>query len=346
MGHEKVFGFCENLCNVEVPALADVEKWKENVYNENMLINCDDLQNNSVGARYNVQSTIKPNVELNSMACTGWGATPNPQGGHSNSGSLKMKYRESAISGHGDFDPVLPVTLQVRFYNDQTGEFKDRVMVFESLADSSSQFFNLDADPAGGIPNPIRLTFRISLTNNEVVITWSTNAAFSSMYTVSIVGAKLERGTSPSPFEVGNGLSTGNLMLNLASDVAKFGIENHQINSLTTSEKTIPLAINQLNSYKVSAVNMVTITGTNYQTLMANLLDFYENQIGGAEVRFVRFVPSYYDTYFKGFAQIAICYKNAVGAYHTYLPTVGMSSYYYDGAWHWQQETRTSVNPS
>lgn len=117
-------------------------------------------------------------------------------------------------------------------------------------------------------------------------------------------------------------------------------------NSLTTSIKNIPGAINQLNSYKVSAVNLPTVRGSNYSTLMANLLSFFENDIGAQEVRFVRFVPSYYDTYFKGFSQVAICYKNSAGAYHTYLPTVGMSSYYYDNNWHWQQESRTNVTPS
>ena len=116
--------------------------------------------------------------------------------------------------------------------------------------------------------------------------------------------------------------------------------------SLTTSIKNIPGAINQLNSYKIAAVNLPHITGNNYSTLMASLLNFFENSIGVQEVRLVRFTPSFYEQYFKGFAQLAICYKNSTGAYHTYLPTVGMSSYYYDGNWHWQQETRTNVTPS
>ena len=116
--------------------------------------------------------------------------------------------------------------------------------------------------------------------------------------------------------------------------------------SLTTSIKNIPGAINQLNSYKIAAVNLPSVQGNSYSTLMTNLLSFYENNIGAQEVRFVRFVPSYYDIYFKGYAQVAICYKNGNNAYHTYLPTVGMSSYYYDGNWHWQQETRTNVTPS
>lgn len=122
--------------------------------------------------------------------------------------------------------------------------------------------------------------------------------------------------------------------------------QNVNDNNLSTTVKTIVGAINQLNSYKVSAVNMPSIQGNNFTTLMTNLLNYYENSIGAQEVRFVRFIPSYYDTYFKGFAQVAICYKNGTNAYHTYLPTVGMSSYYYDNNWHWQQESRQNVTPS
>ena len=39
MAHDNIFGYCENLCKVEV----EPKSRTENLYNPNLLVNCDDF---------------------------------------------------------------------------------------------------------------------------------------------------------------------------------------------------------------------------------------------------------------------------------------------------------------
>lgn len=223
MAHNKVFGYCENLCKVEVQEKAKTET----LFNENLLVNCDCLRKNFCCVEVDGQKTY-PNINLTNMTIESMGVTPDP---NATSGSCKFNYRITTMI------QSTPYTLQLLLYNGETYRTENKTYLFTTLpTETYTETITLSS---------VTITLTISLTNNQVVVNWASNRAFTGTSTVSIVGAKMEQGKVATAFKT-NEVSKGNLTLNLAADVAKFVIDNHNVSSLQTTNKTIGGAINEV----------------------------------------------------------------------------------------------------
>ena len=181
MSHEKAFGFCENLCEVEV----EPKSRTENLYNPNLLVNCDDFVINA--ATIDGTSNTSFNVTLNNTQYEGNGFSPKAP---ESSGYIEMRYQLM-----GTTTPLagLPMTLQVRFgarVTPGTG-FTIKTYVFNETGDEFTEIMG-------------SVTWRITLTGYSVKIYWTKAANSSSEY--MLAGAKLELGNVPTRYDISNTL--------------------------------------------------------------------------------------------------------------------------------------------
>ena len=182
MAHEKFYGYCENLCKVEV----EPKSRTENLYNPNLLVNCDDFSVFNV-ATIDETSDHLFNVTFNNMQYEGNGYAPKmPE----SSGDIEMRYqiRETTTPLAG-----LPMTLQVRFGG--------RVAAGTGIT-LKTYVFNETDDEFTEIMGSV--TWRITLTGYSVKIYWTKAANVLSEY--MLAGAKLELGNVPTRYDISNTL--------------------------------------------------------------------------------------------------------------------------------------------
>ena len=184
MSHEKVFGFCENLCEREV----EPKSRTENLYNPNLLVNCDDFAYMDMAK---IDGTIDHifNVTLNNMIYYGKGYAPLTV---ESSGDIEMRYQITGLPTLSD--NRLPMTLQVRF--GETGAtvgtgITIKTYVFDETGDEFTEIMG-------------SVTWRITLTGYSVKIYWTKAAGVESEY--QFAGAKLELGNVPTRYDISNTL--------------------------------------------------------------------------------------------------------------------------------------------
>lgn len=184
MAHEKFYGYCENLCNVEV----EPKSRTENLYNPNLLVNCDDFSYFNVATIDEVTNINNSfNVILNNMLYEGNGFSPHFV---ESSGDVEMRYRimRREIAASAD---RLPMTLQVRFGAREGLGVTTKTYVFNEPDDEFTETMG-------------SVTWRITLTGYSAKIYWTKAANVSSDY--MIAGAKLELGNVPTRYDISNTL--------------------------------------------------------------------------------------------------------------------------------------------
>ena len=128
MAHEKFYGYCENLCKVEV----EPKSRTENLYNPNLLINCDDFSYVNVARYGNVNNSF--NVALNKMLYMENGFAPVLV---ESSGDIEMQYQ---ITGQPTLSADrLPMTLQVRFASRSDSSVTLKTYVFDETDDEFTE---------------------------------------------------------------------------------------------------------------------------------------------------------------------------------------------------------------
>ena len=209
MAHEKVFGFCENLCETEV----EPKSRTENLYNPNLLVNCDDFVINAT--TIDGSSNASFNVKLNNTQYEGNGFAPkNPE----SSGYIEMRYQ---IMGTTAPLAGLPMTLQVRFGErvaPGTG-ITIKTYVFNETSDEFTETTGL-------------VTWRITLTGYSAKIYWTKAANVSSDY--MIAGAKLELGNVPTRFDLSNTLGK-TIDLVWTESKNRFETKSNKVTSISSS---------------------------------------------------------------------------------------------------------------
>ena len=180
MSHEKVFGFCENLCETEV----EPKSRTENLYNPNLLVNCDDFTINAATINGDLNNSF--NVTLKNMQFEGNGFSPkSPE----LSGDIEMRYQ---ITGQPTLSANrLPMTLQVRFGETGGTGVTIKTYVFNETDDAFTEIMG-------------SVTWLITLTGYSVKIYWTKAATVPSEY--MLAGAKLELGNVPTRFDLSNTL--------------------------------------------------------------------------------------------------------------------------------------------
>lgn len=182
MAHEKFYGYCENLCKVEV----EPKSRTENLYNPNLLINCDDFSLANVATIDANNTNSSFNVALNNMIYYSNGFAPLTV---ESSGNIEMRYQ---ITGQPTLSANrLPMTLQVRFAASVGTGVTIKTYVFDETDDEFTETMG-------------SVTWRITLTGYSVKIYWTKAATVPSDYT--LVGAKLELGNVPTRYDISNTL--------------------------------------------------------------------------------------------------------------------------------------------
>ena len=182
MSHEKFYGYCENLCKVEV----EPKSRTENLYNPNLLVNCDDFSSTNVARIDDANPNGPFNVALNKMIYWGNGFAPLTA---ESSGDIEMRYQ---ITGQPTLSANrLPMTLQVRFGAFEGMGITLKTYVFNATGDEFTETMG-------------SVTWRITLTGYSVKIYWTKAATVPSDYTLA--GAKLELGNVPTRYDISNTL--------------------------------------------------------------------------------------------------------------------------------------------
>ena len=177
MAHEKVFGFCENLCETEV----EPKSRTENLYNPNLLVNCDDFVINAAVIDGSLDNSF--NVALNNTQYEENGFSPKAP---NSSGYIEMYYQINGLT-----TPLsgLPMTLQVRFGAVVGTDITIKTYVFDETDDEFTEIMG-------------SVTWRITLTGYSAKIYWTKTANVQSEY--MLAGAKLELGNVPTRFDLSN----------------------------------------------------------------------------------------------------------------------------------------------
>ena len=165
---------------------AELESRTGNLYNPNLLVNCDDFSVFNV-ATIDATSDHLFNVTFNNMQYEGNGYAPKmPE----SSGDIEMRYqiKETTTPLAG-----LPMTLQVRFGG--------RVAAGTGIT-LKTYVFNETDDEFTEIMGSV--TWRITLTGYSVKIYWTKTANVQSEY--MLAGAKLELGNVPTRYDISNTL--------------------------------------------------------------------------------------------------------------------------------------------
>ena len=156
----------------------------ENLYNPNLLVNCDDFSAVNVAM---IDGTYSPfNVTLTNMQYEGNGLAPIMR---ESSGDIEMRYRkegQAALSADR-----LPMTLQVRFGARSDSSVTLKTYVFDETDDEFTETMG-------------SVTWRITLTGTSVKIYWTKTANVQSEY--MFAGAKLELGNVPTRYDISNTL--------------------------------------------------------------------------------------------------------------------------------------------
>lgn len=210
MSHEKIYGHCENLCNVEV----EPKSRTENLYNPNLLVNCDDFVWGINVATIDGVPNTSFNVNLNNTQYEGHGFAPKNS---ESSGNIEMRYQ---IAGQATLSAErLPMTLQVRFGARSDSSITLKTYVFNEISDEFTETTGL-------------VTWRITLTGYSVKIYWTKAANVSSDY--MIAGAKLELGNVPTRFDLSNTLGK-TIDLVWTESKNRFEKASNKVNSVSSS---------------------------------------------------------------------------------------------------------------
>ena len=198
---------------------AELNSRTENLYNPNLLVNCDDFVINA--ATIDSSPNASFNVKLNNTQYEGNGFAPKNT---ESSGYIEMHYRifvASPIMGTTSPLDSLPMTLQVRFGERvamETG-ITIKTYVFNEISDEFTETTGL-------------VTWRITLTGYSVKIYWTKAANVSSDY--MIAGAKLELGNVPTRFDLSNTLGK-TIDLVWTESKNRFEKASNKVNSVSSS---------------------------------------------------------------------------------------------------------------
>ena len=208
MAHDNIFGYCENLCKVEV----EPKSRTENLYNPNLLVNCDDFVINA--ATIDGTSNNSFNVTLNNTQYEGNGFSPKAP---ESSGYIEMRYQ---ITGQPTLSANrLPMTLQVRFGAVVGTDITIKTYVFDETDDEFTEIMG-------------SVTWRITLTGYSAKIYWTKTAGVESEY--MLAGAKLELGNVPTRFDLSNTLGK-TIDLVWTESKNRFETKSNKVTSISSS---------------------------------------------------------------------------------------------------------------
>ena len=190
---------------------AELNSRTENLYNPNLLVNCDDFVINA--ATIDGVPNTSFNVNLNNTQYEGNGFAPkNPE----SSGYIEMRYQIMGTTAL--LADRLPMTLQVRFANSGRG-VTTKTYVFNETDDEFTETMG-------------SVTWRITLTGYSVKIYWTKTANSSSDY--MIAGAKLELGNVPTRFDMSNTLGK-TIDLVWTESKNRFETKSNKVTSISSS---------------------------------------------------------------------------------------------------------------
>ena len=207
MAHDNIFGYCENLCKVEV----EPKSRTENLYNPNLLVNCDDFV--ITPATIDGFSDNAFNVKLNNTQNEGNGFSPKAP---ESSGDIEMRYQ---IMGTTTPLVGLPKTLQVRFGARVGSSITTKTYVFNETGDEFTEIMG-------------SVTWRITLTGYSAKIYWTKTANVQSEY--MLAGAKLELGNVPTRFDLSNTLGK-TIDLVWTESKNRFETKSNKVTSISSS---------------------------------------------------------------------------------------------------------------
>ena len=210
MAHDNIFGYCENLCKVEV----EPKSRTENLYNPNLLVNCDDFVINK--ASIDGLSNTSFNVTLNNSQYEGNGFSPKAP---ESSGYIEMRYQ---ITGTTTPLSGLPMTLQVRFGERAAPVTDVTIKTYVFDFNTPDEF----TETMGSV------TWRITLTGYSVKIYWTKAAGVQCEY--MIAGAKLELGNVPTRFDLSNTLGK-TIDLVWTESKNRFETKSNKVTSMSSS---------------------------------------------------------------------------------------------------------------
>ena len=209
MAHDNIFGYCENLCKVEV----EPKSRTENLYNPNLLVNCDDFSFVNA-ATIDGTPNNSFNVTLNNTIYYANGFTPLTV---ESSGDIEMRYQ---ITGQPTLSANrLPMTLQVRFGAVVGTDITIKTYVFDETDDEFTEIMG-------------SVTWRITLTGYSVKIYWTKTAGVQAEY--MLAGAKLELGNVPTRFDLSN-TSGKTIDLVWTESKNRFETKSNKVTSISSS---------------------------------------------------------------------------------------------------------------
>lgn len=113
--------------------------------------------------------------------------------------------------------------------------------------------------------------------------------------------------------------------------------QNITDNSLNTTAKTVPGAINELNAFVTKS--FTATTRNSFQTALVAWGDTMADGSVGVAYAY----PNFSDSVFDGSPQPAIMVRRQSGVYRVSFPCLCVDGYYYSSAWHWRKATMGNV---
>ena len=178
--------FNDKAASSGVVTEAELNSRTENLYNPNLLVNCDDFSLSNVAYIDSTNTSSHFNVTLNNMIYWGSGFAPLTV---ESSGDIEMRYQITGSLSVGA--ERLPMTLQVRFGAREGSDVTTKTYVFNEPDDEFTETMG-------------SVTWRITLTGYFVKIYWTKAANVESDYVLA--GAKLELGNVPTRYDISNTL--------------------------------------------------------------------------------------------------------------------------------------------
>lgn len=137
-----------------------------------------------------------------------------------------------------------------------------------------------------------------------------------------------------------NTLATTNKTIPGAINELKASVDlkqNITDNSLATTAKTVPGAINELNALITKSITAAT------RNSFQNALVAWGDSMTDSGVAIAFTYPTFSDSVFDGSAQPAIMVRRQSGVYRVAFPCICVDGYYYSSAWHWRKGTMNAV---
>lgn len=109
--------------------------------------------------------------------------------------------------------------------------------------------------------------------------------------------------------------------------------QNITDNSLATTAKTVPGAINELHGFVSKSFTATT------RNSFQNALVAWGDTMADGSVGVAYSYPNFSDSIFDGSPQPVIMVRRQSGVYRVAFPCLCVDGYYYSGAWHWRKAT-------